>query len=467
VQPVLREPSRFHHTKSVAVLPLRIDATGSDIHLRDGFTEELIDGLAMCPGLRVKPRSATGGVDPAAEYQQVGRELGVQVVVEGSFGVRDETIAVRIAAVSVDEGFQIWARRFERPKSELLRLSAEVVSALADALTVEGGADREVMTDTVAIDLYLRARAALWANWSSPNLASEDVRAMWEDLLARVPDDPRSLAGAATYYTRVATIWAAPDAAERASELAARAIEAGPDSPEPYNARALIAWSRGELHEALASGRRALELAPHAYGAMTTVGKILLELGPLNEGLELLQRAHDADPRVCHLRLELARGRALQGDWEAVDRLLAPECDHPSMQFMLSLQRVRLDLWRPEPAWLDAPINTAEGDPELLFFFPSALYVLRTGRVPVGLEAFGERYAQGKPRLAGLAYQCGCELAVRGGDEDLAWRMLTKAVDAGLYDLMWLVYCPALEPIRGTERFQAVLETVRQRVTKR
>src|SRR6185295_7706402 len=132
--------------KTVAVLPFRNAGAPDDAYLAEELTDDLIDALSMTRGLKVRSRD-------------VGRELGVQVVVEGS--VRKARGHVRITArlVSVTDGFQLWAKRFDRPEQDVLSINDEAARAIAEALTLSShGEAREAPSNPVALDLYIRAR---------------------------------------------------------------------------------------------------------------------------------------------------------------------------------------------------------------------------------------------------------------------------------------------------------------------
>ena len=122
--------------RTIAVLPFKNAGAPGDDYLADGVTEDLIDVLSMTRGLRVRPRGAVAHLrGTERDAREVGAELGVQVIVEGS--VRKTATGIRVTArlVSTSDGFQIWAKRFERPAADVLAVNDEVASAIAEALT--------------------------------------------------------------------------------------------------------------------------------------------------------------------------------------------------------------------------------------------------------------------------------------------------------------------------------------------
>jgi eukaryotic-like serine/threonine-protein kinase len=167
----------FAH-KRVAVLPFRNAGPPDEDYLADGLTEDVIDALSMAAELRVTSRGVVmryKGSD--RDPREVGRELDVQVVVDGTVrrvagdgGARAVRISARLASVA--DGVQLWARRFDRALVELLGASDDVARAIADALAVQvDGAARPIATDGSR-----RSRPHdAWADHSSPGRADDLV----------------------------------------------------------------------------------------------------------------------------------------------------------------------------------------------------------------------------------------------------------------------------------------------------
>jgi serine/threonine-protein kinase len=157
--------------KRVAVLPFRNTGPPEQDYLADGLTESVIDVLSMAPGLRVASRGMVmryKGSD--RDPREVGRELGVQVVVDGT--VRRAGGGVRIAArlASVANGVQPWARRFDRPDADFYAASDDVARAIGEALAVEmGAAPRPPDVDAEAMDLYFQPMPASWPGAATPS----------------------------------------------------------------------------------------------------------------------------------------------------------------------------------------------------------------------------------------------------------------------------------------------------------
>ena len=110
-------PPRAQRT-IVAVLPLTNLAAEDDEYLAQSVTEDLVDLLSVLPELRVRPRGETARFsDRSRDVREAGRALGVDVVVDGSLRRVGALVRVSFRLVTVEDGFQLWARRFDdRPR---------------------------------------------------------------------------------------------------------------------------------------------------------------------------------------------------------------------------------------------------------------------------------------------------------------------------------------------------------------
>src|SRR5262249_729264 len=140
-----------------AVLPFVNLSGADDAYVADSVTEELIDKLSMTSGLRVRPRGVTARyAGRGTDAREVGRELDVQVVCSGSVVKRDERLVVTVRLVCVSDGFQLWAKRFDRRAEDFFAVTDEATHAIADALLAKcAPAPRRRPADPLALELYL------------------------------------------------------------------------------------------------------------------------------------------------------------------------------------------------------------------------------------------------------------------------------------------------------------------------
>lgn len=462
--------AQWDTSKSVAVMPFRYQGEEGGEYLADGLTEELIDELSMSRGLKVRPRGAVvayRGSDASA--QEMGRELGVQVVVDGAVRRLGDKIRVRVALVGVEDGFQIWASRFEGTPAELFDISEEAARAIVDALSAEELAThRPGAIGASAVETYMQARQQMHASWFGD--LSGAIR-LFEKALVEAPADPRLLSGAATARARAA-FFGGPEAAEhleKATDCAKRAIAAAGERCEPHLALARVHFARQDFGPALASLRAALGRSPSSAAAHDLLGRILRETGPIEVAIEHMETALELDPQLHTARWDLAQAYALHGDWARVDELLVLGVDSEDHLNARESARSRTDLWRDQPRWLDAdndrPISPMSPHIRLMSHHRGEL--LRSGRFTDDYHALIDEVIASThrgTRLDILMRQVRAECHAAVGEVDQAVAAVHDAVDAGLLDLVWLEHCSVFEAARERPHFEVSLAEVRERI---
>jgi serine/threonine protein kinase/tetratricopeptide (TPR) repeat protein len=458
--------------KTVAVLPIRNAGPPDDDYVADGLTEDLIDTLSMTRGLRVRPRGVVTRVrSHDRDPRDVGRELDVQAVVEGS--VRRAGAAYRVSArvIGVADGFQLWARRFDRPTADLLVVSDEVARSVAEALTAHIGAPaREAPTDAAAVDLYLRARVALRDGWHS---SEEIVRAsgLFEEARLRAPADVAILAGCAIARARLA-FYGGPDARlsmERAREAAERAVEAAPHLGEGWIALAMVHSNAKDFGAAVRALHEALRASPNLARAHEMLGRILLEVGAVDEGIARLEAALSFDPTTVEPRWDLARGYALRGEWERCDAILALPAVRLAERTARAVMIGRMAIWRMRKGHALALSLGDVGDDVPRLLIEPYLEIARTRTVTAECRASYEReagVAGAGTRRYPVVFQFLTEVLLAVEDVDGAADAVARAVAGGLSDLAWMDRCPLLVPLRAAASWAALRADVAERASR-
>ena len=456
--------------KTVAVLPFHNAGLPEDAYLADGLTDDLIDVLSMTRGLKVRPRGVVAQVyaqdrDP----RDLGRELGVEVVVLGS--VRKTPVGVRANArlIGVADGFQLWAKRFDRPAADALLINDAAAEAIAEALTVHFAVKpRAAPTDPVAIDLYLRASHEL-AKFLRANVAR--AVELYEEALAHAPNDPTILSGCARARVRLAFFGGehAHELFELAEEAAERAVSGAPENGESWAALASARFMGGDAPGAIRAVRSALARAPGLAHAQELLGRILLEAGETTVAVVHLHAALSIDPSALQPRWELVRLHALSGNWAEADALLDLPAENPAGRVMNFLFRSRLSLWRGH----DHPDldNAPPLGPEFGAFADRAEFrkVVLTRELSDSyrdaLEA-SARAAEPGSRRRVLFFQLSAELLAYVFEVDGALASMKEAVEAGLLDLLWMDRCPVLDAVRKDARFEPLRVEVEARAQR-
>ncbi|WP_437606901.1 serine/threonine-protein kinase [Sorangium sp. So ce834] len=451
--------------KSVAVLPFANQGAPSDAYLAEELTDDLIDTLSMTRGLRVRSRgSLPRRPDGEVDAREIGRELGVQVVVGGSVRRRDGTVRISARLVCVADGFQLWAKRFDRPEAEVLRINDEVAEAVAAALTLDAAApSRTAPSDPVALDLFLRGRHEYRRYWPEHQARAIEL---FEQALARAPEDPMILSAYALARSR---FWFFTDqGGELAIQAAARAAAAAPGLADARLAMASVRLQRLDVIGAMRELKAALASQSGNAEAEGLIGSILIECGAFEEGARRARSALARDPEVLLAAYALARAYALLGRPSEGDDVLRalPSSGSGSGNAVF---RMRMAMWQSDPEVLAALSQRRVRD--AFPYAPDQFFPMIDDVVSDRLSDDRSALAPGPSapvtalRRTSFMRQIQAELAAFLGRPELALRALELSLADGLFDLIWMERCPLFASLRADPRYAAIQAEVERRAS--
>ncbi len=456
--------------KTVAVLPFRNAGPPEDEYLVDGLTDDLIDALSMTPGLRVRPRGVVMAMKGTSrDPREMGRELDVQVVVDGTVRTMGDALRVSARVLSVADGFQLWARRFEGTRSEVFRIGDEATQAIAGALTVRRPAERAVLTDPVAVDLYLRGRHEYFKFWAE---ATDRAAHLLEQAYQKAPDDPLIMAGYAAALARQFGLVSTPERHALARQVAERAVAAAPNLGEPHSALGVLLMHEGDSAGSAREVRQAMLHAPTLADAFDQAARMASETGPLEAALELTRRAIQLEPRLTHLRYNCQlRAFALRGEWDEVEKLTAivpVDSDEANLYWV---SRVRTATWRRDPAVAARILHEMEGAPPFSFsgMVQGFCNAISSRTLPPAVrQIFVQRTKDpgATARTRAFFHQLLAEMLGYLEDTDAALQTVEGAVNEGLFDVVWMDMCPILDGVRTRPRFAELRATVAERADR-
>ena len=456
--------------RTVAVLPFRNAGGPEDEYLADGLTDELIDTLSMTEGLRVRSRGvvmAHKGAD--ADPRELGKKLEVSLVIEGS--VRRTGSAVRITAriVSVADGSQIWAKRFDHGAIDVFVASDEVARAVAQALTLEHDAappPHEAPTDPEAVDLYLRGRQEYRKYW--PETVKRAV-SLFEEALVRAPYNPTIQSA---YALACARMWwfggeGGSAAGAKARSAAEAAMAVAPHLGEPHLALAQVLWNSADAKGAAREIKLAIERTPTLAEAHALRGRVLVEANRLAAGIKALQTGVTLEPNVPLALGELARAYALLGRWEEIPAIAERNAEIEGPQ-ALWFSRARFALWRRDRAGAQRYLEEMKTAPRVLAVARWIIEQIVMAEAPpeaIDLAFFIAR-DDASARRRSFIYQIEAEIRAFHNQRDAAIVSIERSVETGLFDLAWLIHCPLLAQLQDEERFLQARAIVEARVNE-
>jgi TolB-like protein len=353
-------PNRGPPRLSIVVLPFaNLSGDASQDYFVDGVTESLTTDLSRMSGMLVIGRNtAFTYKGKAVDLKQIGRELNVRYVLEGSVQRGGNRMRVNVQLIDTETGNHLWAERFDKPLADLLDMQDEIVSRLANALNAQliaAEARRaEQAPNPDSTDLYFQGMS--WLNGSRISESMTQARGFFELAVERDPRNVEALVGLAAVDAIFAIVFIAEDRVQRlasAEASAARALSLAPDHAmaHAWMGRVLIYTNRAG--EGIAECERALVLNRNLADAHAFIGVAKIMCGYPEQTESHINEAFRLSPRDARafgwMQVVGAAKIHLGEDAEAVAwlrRSIEVNRNYPLSQFYLAAAlalRSRLD----------------------------------------------------------------------------------------------------------------------------
>jgi TolB-like protein len=455
--------------KSIAVLPfVNMSSDKENEYFVDGLTEEILNRLAQISALRVPGRTSSFAFKGKnTDLRQIGTELGVAHVLEGSVRKSEGRLRITAQLIRTADGFHLWSQTFDRKLDDVFAIQEEIARAIADALSTPLGLSEPVnpqrqTKDMEVYDKFLQARGLL------AQRSPENLRRAIELLTAAVDRDPGFANGWAAlaqaralssyYLSDIADpLKAAEEAARKAlalddsnalahSALAdvlrdrrdwlaaereyARALKLSPGEAETHNQYAQMLLKVGRIDGALQHALRACELEPLGWVPPTVVSLAYLSRGDLVQSRAFLDRSEKLSDRM----------RGFQSRLELMYALCRRDPDMARRALTFAQQAT----WAPDPP---SPEIIAALDQALASFQNSSPAPLDLGET---LKKFGP---SGRMPLSAVAAFV--------GQKEVALDAIFLEADLSVIDIPGLIWTPVYQPLRSEPRFLEFLRKMK------
>jgi TolB-like protein/DNA-binding winged helix-turn-helix (wHTH) protein len=417
-------------------------------YLSDGLTEEMIAALGELDMAVIARTTAMRYKGTEKPIDQIGRELRVAYVLEGSVRQAGDRLRISVQLVQASDQARRWSGLYERDARDVLAVQAEVAAAVAQEIRLRlSPRQRERLARAAPVDPeayaeYLRGRQA-WNRRSAAGL--REAIARFEAALARQPDYAPAHAGLADALSLMSLYADAPprETFPRAREAADRALAIDPALAEAHTAYAYVAhrfdwdWRKAEDHY-----RQALVLNPSYATAHHWYAELLVVLGRPAEARREMRSAFELDPLSPRINLDLALPDYFAGRYDvAAARARKVLQMEPGFEAAQTALRAA---YEAQGALADA----ARGDPELEQAWrkdgPPGYWAIRLARL--------RARASPRPSPAHVA-----NLHALAGQPNAALEWLEKAHAQRDDELVWVAVEPAYASLRGDPRFVALL----------
>ena len=290
--------------RAIAVLPLaNLSGDAAQDYFADGMTDELTTELARISSLSVVSRTSVQQYrDTRKALPAVGRELGVDAIVEGSVAKGSDRLRITVQLVDARSDRHVWAETLERSLGDAASIQHQLAQEIANQIGVQLTPleqqyfARHHPIDAGSFQAYLQGR--YYANKRTPNALAQ-AETYFQDAAARDPNNPLAEAGLAdTYLLRgIYTRMSWDEAIRKTRAAAEKAIALDDQIAEAHCSAAYI----GLLHDWDFSGaekefRRALQLNPNSSTAHQWYAELLSFRTSHHEALNEIRRAEELDP---------------------------------------------------------------------------------------------------------------------------------------------------------------------------
>jgi TolB-like protein/DNA-binding winged helix-turn-helix (wHTH) protein/Tfp pilus assembly protein PilF len=294
--------------RSLAVLPLQnLSGDKDQEYFADGMTDELITDLGQLSALRVISRTSVMHYKQSSEtlppLPQIGRELGVDAIVEGTVFRSGNKVRITAQLIDVRNDRHLWARSYERDLRDVIALQDEVARDIADEIRVKlTPQERARMTashpvNPEAHEAYLKGRY-YWNQFTLKGVKKSF--SFFQEAIAKDPSYALGYSGLADYYgvsyVRFGTL-ARSEACPKAERFARKAVALNGSLAEVHHSLAatlmLCDW---DVKDAEFEFKRALQLNPNYAEAHRVYADLLVASGRPEQGVAEAQRAVENDP---------------------------------------------------------------------------------------------------------------------------------------------------------------------------
>jgi len=456
-----------HDKKSIAVLPFDDISPGKqNEYLADGMTEELIMALSQNKNLRVIARTSVMQYkNQAKDVRDIGRELGISHVLEGSVRRYEEDLRITAQLIDAANGEHLWADKFDGVMKDIFGFQEKVATKVTSALKVELGEEAVMKSrpQTKAYEYYLQGKLLL----DTPTLENLDRSELMLNRALKLDPQYAAAAGSlASCYLWYVDTGLRPDPGylSKAEASAQKALRIDKNQSDALYTFANLAMKRGRVEEAFDGFSKVLKADPNHHDSRLWRTVLLYMSSYIEEALQEADRLLASDPfwPMAHwirstIRLHMGLFDAAVAEYEQM------VAEVPSKLVWLALSYRYAG--KMEKAWQSAE-KLKELEPEGILW-PMAFAFLE------GVEGKGKKilnYVDDRVKEYGwdfhiVVYWVASFYAM-AGEKDEAFRWLERCIEIGNRNIRWFEVDPNLENLRSDPRYVEILKKARKEAEK-
>jgi TolB-like protein/Tfp pilus assembly protein PilF/class 3 adenylate cyclase len=454
--------------KSIAVLPFEnLSHDLDNAYFAEGMQDEILARLSKIADLKVISRTSTQKYKSAPDnLREIAKQLGVGNVLEGSVQKSGDAVRVNVQLINALNDAHLWGDVYQRKLTDIFAVESDIAKTIADTLQAKlTGAEKQSIaaqptSDLTAYELYLKGRS-LWNKRGGENL--RQAIAFYEQAIARDPKYALAYTGVAEAYVilPVYTATAPQEAYSKAKAAALKALQLDDKLAEAHTALADVLFDDFDMAGSISEFQRAIALNPNYATAHQWYGcDPLRALGRFDEAIAEGKRAVELDPLSPVINSDL--GQTLN---------IARRYDEAIVQFRKTLE-IDPTFWVAHaglggalehkgdlPVAIAEYIKAQQLSDDLRARVPLAVAKVQSGDKEAAVQLLAELEELARHRNVRAWWRTFLYLSLGNRDEAIRWLEQGIADHEGL-DIAYIKVDPLLDPLRGDPRFEALVQKV-------
>jgi TolB-like protein/tRNA A-37 threonylcarbamoyl transferase component Bud32/Tfp pilus assembly protein PilF len=459
------------YKSSIAVLPFEdLSPQGDQEYFCNGITEDLITKLATVGQLKVISRSSVMRYKGTEKNsREIGRELDVETILEGSIQREGDNVRVNVQLVKAQDGSNLWGETYDRKLESIFTIQDEISKAIVNALRIELVAGQEYMLvkrytqDPDAFNLYTEGRF-YWNRRTEAGLRRSIE--LFQEAIAKDPDFALAYAGVADAYGFLGRLGFAPprEVFPKAKEAAEKAVEMDDALAEGYVALAFVKYNyEWNWLDAEIDFNWAIGLNPNYATAYQYYGSLLSNLGRFDEAMAKFEKAKELDPTSLPIQGSIASLYYYTRQYDLAIRqwreIKKADSSAPWILFYLGVAYLEKGDTKKALKEFEAA-ERLPGGINYGTFGKACVYAVtgKRDQAEAGLQTLVDR---SKQTYIPFYYMAVISAAL--GDKDRAFEYLAMSYSERDSEKLFLKFDPQLDPLRDDPRFDSWLEKMNLR----